>query len=66
MSVAKITEISSVSKKSFDDAIEEAIERANESLKNVKSAWIKDQQILIDDGKIVGYSVTMKITFVLK
>jgi len=66
MSVAKITEISSMSKKSFDHAIEEAIERANETLKNVKSAWIKDQEVLIDDGKIVGYSVTMKITFILK
>lgn len=66
MSVAKITEISSMSKKSFDHAIEEAIERANETLKNVKSAWIKDQEVLIDNGKIVGYSVTMKITFILK
>lgn len=66
MSVAKITEISSFSKKSFDHAIEEAIERANDSLKNVKSAWIKDQEVMIDDGKIVGYTVTMKITFVLK
>jgi dodecin len=65
MSVARITEISSLSKKSFDDAIAQGISRANKTLKNVKGAWIKDQEVMIDKGKPVGYKVTMKITFVL-
>jgi dodecin len=65
MSVARITEISSLSKKSFDDAIAQGISRANKTLKNVKGAWIKDQEVMIDKGKAVGYKVTMKITFVL-
>jgi dodecin len=65
MSVARITEISSLSKKSFDDAIAQGIARANKTLKNVKGAWIKDQEVQIEKGKVVGYKVTMKITFVL-
>lgn len=66
MSVARITEVSSSSKKSFEDAIEKGIERACETLDNVKSAWVSDQQVSIDDGKIVEYTVKLKITFVLK
>ncbi len=66
MSVARITEVSSSSKKSFDDAIEEGVKRACETLKNVKSAWVCDQEVAIDDGKITEYRVKMKITFVLK
>jgi dodecin len=66
MTVARITEISSISKKSFDDAIALGVSRANKTLKNVKGAWIKDQEIMIDKGKVTGYKVTMKITFVLQ
>ncbi len=66
MSVARITEVSSSSKKSFDDAVEEGVKRACETLKNVKSAWVCDQEVSIDDGKITEYRVKMKITFVLK
>lgn len=66
MSVAKITEVSSSSKKSFDDAIEDGIKRANKTLKNIKSAWVTDQEVSIDDGKITEYKVRMKITFVLE
>jgi dodecin len=66
MSVARITEISSLSKKSFDDAIAQGVARANKTLKNVKGAWIKDQEVMIDKGKPVGYKVTMKITFILE
>lgn len=66
MSVARITEISSSSKKSFDDAIEEGVKRACETLKHVKSAWVCDQEVSIDDGKITEYKVKMKITFILK
>jgi len=65
MSVARVTEIISASKKSFQDAIEEGIERANKTLKNVEGAWVKDQSILLDKGKIKEYRVIMKITFVL-
>jgi dodecin len=66
MTVARITEISSLSKKSFDDAIAQGVSRANKTLKNVKGAWIKDQEVMIDKGKVTGYKVTMKITFVLQ
>ncbi len=66
MSIARITEISSSSKKSFDDAIEKGIERANKTLDNITGAWIKDQSLVIDDGKIKEYRVMMKVTFILK
>jgi len=66
MSIAKVTEITSTSNKSFEDAIETGIQRANESLKNVTSAWVADQEVSVKDGKIVGYQVRMKITFVLE
>lgn len=65
MSVARITEISSESKKSFDDAIEKGIERANETLRGITGAWVQDQQVTVDDGKIKKYRVKLKITFVL-
>ena len=67
MSVARITEIKSSSTKSFKDAIEEGIKRANKTLENVKSAWIQDQEVTVGaDGKIDEYRVAMKVTFVLK
>ena len=66
MSIAKVTEIISASPKSFQDAIESGIERANKTLENVSSAWISDQKVDIKNGKIVQYRVTMRITFILK
>ena len=66
MSVAKITEITSSSPKSFDDAVRIGVERANRTLENVTGAWIQDQEISIQDGKINEYKVRMKVTFVLK
>lgn len=67
MSFAKITEISSTSTKSFDDAIEQGVARATKTLKNVKSAWVKDQEVSVNDnGGISAYKVTLKVTFVLK
>lgn len=66
MSIAKVTEITSNSKKSFDDAISDGIKRANKSLKNVTGAWIADQKVTVEDGEITGYQVRMKITFVLE
>lgn len=65
MTVARISEISSVSPTSFQDAIVQGIERANKTLKNVKGAWVKDQEVLIENGKPSGYKVIMKVTFVL-
>jgi flavin-binding protein dodecin len=66
MSVARITEVSSSSSKSFDHAIKDGIKRACETLKNVKSAWVCDQEVLIDNDEIIEYRVKMKITFVLQ
>mgnify|MGYP001822916880 CR=1 FL=1 len=66
MSVAKITEISATSKKSFDDALNAGVARANKTLKNVKSVWVKDQQVDVEAGKISEYKVLLKVTFVLE
>ncbi len=66
MSVAKVTEIISSSNKSFDHAVTEGVKRANKTLKNIKSVWIKDQKAMVDGGKITEYRVTMKVSFVLK
>ena len=65
MSVAKMTEIAASSTKGFDDAIRAGITRASKTLENVASAWIQDQEVVIQDGKITEYRVKMKITFVL-
>ena len=65
MSIARITEISSTSTESFEDAINSAVARATKTLRNVRGAWVKEQQIKIDDGKIVEYQVNLMITFVL-
>ena len=65
MTVARITEISSVSSVSFQDAIVEGVARANKTLKNVKGAWVKDQEVTIDNGKVTGYKVILKVTFIL-
>ncbi|MCG6872096.1 MAG: dodecin family protein [Gammaproteobacteria bacterium] len=67
MSVARVTEIKASSEKSFDDAVRKGIQRANETLQNVKSAWIQDQEVKINKkGEIDEYRVLMKVTFVLK
>ncbi|MEO8436411.1 MAG: dodecin family protein [Pyrinomonadaceae bacterium] len=66
MSIARVTEISSTSTKSFEDAIQGGVSRAVKTLRNVRSAWVKEQQIKIDGGKIVEYQVNLMITFVLE
>jgi flavin-binding protein dodecin len=66
MSVAKITEITSSSTKSFDDAVESGIKRANKTLKNITSAWVTDHQVSVKGGKIEEYRVRMKVTFILE
>jgi flavin-binding protein dodecin len=65
MSVARVTEISSTSEKSFEDAIKQGISRASKTLRNVKGAWIKEQQIDIEGESITRYRVNMLVTFVL-
>lgn len=67
MSVAKVSEIIASSPKSFDDAIKIGVERAQKTLKHLKSAWVENQQIKLDDqGHITEYRVQLKITFVLE
>ena len=66
MSVAKVTEISSSSKKSFDDAITKGIKRASKTLENISGAWVQDMKLDVKDNKITTYRVVMKVTFVLK
>ncbi len=65
MSVARVTEIIAASPKSFEDATQQGIERACQTLKNVQSAWVKDQKVQIENGKIAEYRVGLMITFVL-
>ncbi|HEY8339042.1 MAG TPA: dodecin family protein [Egibacteraceae bacterium] len=66
MSVARITEISSRSETSFEDAVTRGIERATQTLRNVEGAWIKEQEVKVSDGQIAEYQVIMKVTFVLE
>jgi flavin-binding protein dodecin len=65
MSVARVTEISSTSPNSFEDAIKQGIERANQTLRNLEGAWIKEQEVRMTDGQITGFKVNMLITFIL-
>jgi len=67
MSIARVTEIISGSDKSFDDALKKGIRRASKTLKNIRGAWIMDQEVTVnDEGKITEYRVKMRVTFVLK
>lgn len=66
MSVAKVTEISASSPKSFEDAVKQGISRAHETLEHIEGAWIKSQKVVCTEGKITEYRVDMKVTFVLK
>jgi len=66
MSVAKVTEVTASSTKSFDDAIRQGIARADKTLNNVAGAWIQEQKVVVSGGEIVEYRVNMKITFVLQ
>ncbi len=65
-SVARVTEIIASSKKSFEDAVEKGVARACKTLNDVKGAWVKDQKIEIEEGKVKRYRVTLMVTFVLK
>ena len=64
--VARVTEISSRSTQGFEDAIKDGIERANNTLRGVRSAWVKEQQVIVDGGSISEYQVNLLVTFVLE
>lgn len=66
MSVARVTEISATSTKSFDDAVQVGIARANKTLRGVKSAWVKEQRVAVENGAILHYQVNMMVTFMLE
>ena len=66
MSVARVTELSATSETSFDDAVKEAVARATQTLRGVEGAWVKDQNVLIEDGNITGYKVNVEVTFLLE
>jgi dodecin len=65
MSVAKVIEIIAGSKVSFEDAVSQGVARASETLSDISSAWVKDQSVVVTNGKVVEYRVTMKVTFLL-
>jgi len=65
MSIARITEISSTSTKGFEDAIQQGVRRASQTLRNVRSAWVKEQQVRVENGGITEFQVNLMVTFVL-
>lgn len=65
MTIARVTEISATSPSSFDDAVTKGIERASKTLRNVKSAWIKDKNVLVENGKVSAFKVNLEVTFLL-
>lgn len=65
MSVAKISELTAESSKSFEDAVEKGIRKMSKTVDNIEGAWIKEQKVVVKDGEISAYRVTMKVTFVV-
>ncbi len=65
MSVARVIELSATSNESFDDAVRQGIARANETLRNVRGAWVKEQEVKVENGQVTSFEVIMKVTFVL-
>ena len=65
MSVARVTEISATSKTSFEEAVQKGIARASKTLRGIQGAWVKEQHVMVDDGKVTGYRVNMMVTFLL-
>lgn len=65
MSVARVSEISATSKKGFEDAIEQGLKRASKTIRNIRSAWVKEQRVWCNNGKITEYQVNLMVTFVL-
>lgn len=65
MPVARVSEISATSKKGFEDAIKQGLARANKTVRNVRSAWVKEQRVWCNNGKVTEYQVNLMVTFVL-
>jgi flavin-binding protein dodecin len=65
MSVAKVSEISATSTKSFEDALQQGLARANKTIRHIRGAWVKEQHVRCEEGRIVEYQVNMMVTFVL-
>ncbi len=65
MAVAKVIELSAASKKSFEDAIVQGLEKATETIENIQGAWVKEQKVVVEGGKISEYRVDLKVTFVV-
>ena len=66
MSVAKTSEISASSSKSFEEAIRKGVNKMSETVKNIEGAWVKEQKVVVKDGNVTSYRVTMKVTFIVK
>jgi dodecin len=66
MSIARVTELSATSETSFEDAVNQAVARATKTLRGVEGAWVKDQNVMIENGNITGYKVNVEITFELE
>ncbi len=66
MTIAKVSEITSTSTKSFEDAVQKGVKRAAKTLKNLSSAWVADQEVMVENGKITAYRVRLRVTFILE
>jgi flavin-binding protein dodecin len=66
MTIAKVSEITSTSTKSFEDAVQQGVKRATKTLKNLTSAWVADQEVMVENGKITAYRVRLRVTFILE
>jgi dodecin len=66
MTIAKVSEITSTSSKSFEDAVQQGVKRASKTLKNLTSAWVADQEVMLEGGKITAYRVRLRVTFILE
>jgi len=66
MSVAKVIEITADSQKGFEDAIQQGVSKASETVNHIKGAWVADQEVLVEDGRVRGYRVHLRVTFLLK
>ncbi len=65
MTIARVTELSATSTESFDDAVRQGIERASKTLRGITSAWVKDQNVIIDNGKVSSFKINLAVTFIL-
>lgn len=66
MSVAKVIEIKSTSEKSFEDAVKQGIETASRTIRDIKSAWVSEQEVKVEEGKVTAYRVLLKVTFLVR